>query len=96
MRDAPLFLASLGGTANVSLILKCLKRAVEKFGRHDDGTPTYAARGDLDGFPLRRCDVVALLVSKLGQGHGSHVQSLQLVQIARHEHALNCYSAFSC
>lgn len=81
MGDSPLFVPSLGGTAGVSLILQRLKRTIKELGGHHHGTATRPARGDFDRLSLRRSDVVALLATKLGQGHGSHELIVQLVQV---------------
>src|SRR5690625_2977582 len=66
---------------DVSLVLERLHSTVEELGRHDDCTTTRATRGDLDGLSLRDSDVITLLATELGQGHGSHEPIVQLVQV---------------
>lgn len=80
--DSPLFVTSLGGTTDISLVLQCLERTIKELGGHDHGTATSSARSDLDGLSLRCGDVIALPATEPGQGHGSHGPTVQLVQVA--------------
>lgn len=79
--DSPFFATSVGSTADVSLILQGLQCTIKELGRHDHGPATCSARGDLDWLSLSCSDVVALLATELGQGHGSHEPMVQLVQV---------------
>lgn len=74
MRDSrTILLARLGSITNVCLILKRLKRPIKELRRNDYRAATYPTRSNLDGLALSSRNVVALLITELGEGYRSHI-----------------------
>lgn len=90
VRDPTLFAPRLRSSLYICLVLKCPHSTIIKVGRDHHGATTRTTRSNLNGFTLGRCNIVALAVTKLGEGHGSHATIVQLVLVAHKSLLYSC------